>query len=68
VSFLKRKKDRRRPENAERRQLIDHLRDLADRGQKLAVEHQLAEAERRTEETSARLNYLNAAVRVMRRG
>lgn len=62
-----RKKDRRRPENAAQRVMIDELKRQAEEGARIALEHQQAETARRAEKVSARLAYLNKQARVLRR-
>jgi hypothetical protein len=67
VSLFKRKRDRRRPENAEKRLLLDELHRQADLGAKQAIEDLTTDAERRAQEIDGRVDFLRAAVRVMRR-
>ena len=62
-----RKPDRRLPENAEKRRLIDHLKLQRELGEKAAVQHKIAEAARKTDELSPRIESLRRQARVMRR-
>ena len=59
--------DRRRPENAEKRQAIDQLKFLHEVAEKMVVEHIQADTSKRAEELSPRLAHLAKASRILRR-
>ena len=71
MKFFRRKPaeplERRLPENAEKRQMIDQLKKVADAGEKMATQGRLEEARQKAKELDPRISRIEKMADVLYR-